>query len=207
MNDSLTALIAIALAAFVFIPIVYGLWMLKVNILNPDGRGCEKKTARTLKRFALLRGFKVFSDVQFSHKGIEFHVENMLVGHFGILMINTLGGRGAYYGQLDGKTWQFVTDKKRESLPNLATLQDDTIMALRGVLSQNKVYSVPMEALIVLTNRSKKTQMHITNDGRIFLPGKLKPYLDKTKFEKDAGVDIGKIAEVIGQIAKDYCTL
>ncbi|MDL2232986.1 NERD domain-containing protein [Ruminococcaceae bacterium OttesenSCG-928-L11] len=196
-------ILIIVMAVLFFGALGFGLYLLSINVLNPDGKGASKKTTRVLSKFALIRGFKVLTNVRFEHKGRAFHIENMLIGYFGILLVHTLGGRGEYYGQMDSKSWQLVRDEKKQVFPNPYLEQEDAMAALRSVFSQHKVFNVPMENLIVLTNKSRKTALFITNDNKIFFPGKLKPYLDKTKFEKDAGIDIQKVTQIIEALSAE----
>lgn len=193
----LELVIILVIAALVIGSIAFGIRLLAVNVLNPEGRGAAKKTARLLGKFALIRGFRVLSNVNLRYKDKTFFIENMMIGYFGILLVHTLGGRGEYYGQMDGKNWQRVLDDKKTVFPNPAAEQEEAMTALRAVFSQNKVFNIPMENIITLTNKSKKTALFITNDGKIFLPGKLQAYLDKTKFEKDTGIDVARLAGII----------
>lgn len=195
LEVSLIILLAIALISLLYL----GFYLLTIYVLNPSGKGAHKKTTRTLKKYGLIRGFKVLSDVRFTYKGKEHRIENILIGYFGVLIVHTLGGRGEYYGQLDGKEWSRNLDNKKDVFPNPVIAQDEAVAAMRAIFSKSKIFNVPIEPLVVLTNRSNKTKLYITNGNRILLPGKLKPYLDKTKFEKDAGVDVAKIADAIKQ--------
>jgi len=184
-------------SALFFGGIIYGARHLMLNVVNPNGKGAHKKTAAILNQYALIRGFKVLSGISLSVKGKTYMIENMLVGFFGILIVTTLGGRGEYYGQLDGKEWQRVLGDNRNSFPNPVKEQDGAMAALRGILSDKKLYNIPMEGEVYLTSKSKKTALYITNNGKILLPGTLAPYLRKTKFDKDTGLDVAKVVETI----------
>lgn len=194
----LIEIILMLLAFFILLgSVAYGIYYLSVNKLNPQGNGAENKTTHILTKFGLIRGFKVLSEVKFQYKGQTYFIENMLIGFFGILIVHTLGARGEYYGQIDGKEWQLVLEDKKQSFPNPVLEQQKAISALRAIFSQNKAFNIPIENIVVLTSKAKKTGLFITNDNIIFLPGQLKPYLHKTKFEKDADIDVDQLAEII----------
>jgi hypothetical protein len=193
----MNVLITLVLAFLTVVCAAVGYYLLSVNVLNPEGKGAYRKTRRILAKFAMLRGFRVLTHVTIEHKGKRCAIENMLIGYFGILLVHTLGGRGEYYGQMDGKTWQRTLNEKKTAFPNPVLEQAEAMTALRAIFSQNKVFNIPMENIVSMTNRSKKTGLFITNDNKIFLPGKLRAYLDKTKFEKDVGIDVGKLTEII----------
>lgn len=190
-------ILILTLSLFFLVTGGIGLYLLSINVFNPNGKGAHRKTTRILSKFGAIRRFRVLSNVGYTYKNKVYTVENMLIGYFGILFVHTLGGRGEYYGQIDGKTWQRVLDEKKTTFPNPYLEQQEAIAALRAIFSQNKVFNIPMENIIYLTNRSKKTKLFITNDSQIFLPKKLAPYLDKTKFDKDIGLDINKLVELI----------
>jgi hypothetical protein len=189
--------LAIFLAVLFIASLAVICFLLSINVFNPDGKGAYRKTRRILGKFAMLRGFRVLTNVSIDYKGKSYPIENMLIGYFGILLVHTLGGRGEYYGQIDGKTWQRTLKEKKTTFPNPVLEQAEAMTALRALFSQNKVFNIPIENIVYMTNRAKKTGLFITNDNKIFLPGKLRAYLDKTKFEKDVGIDVGKLTEII----------
>ncbi|MCL2056000.1 MAG: NERD domain-containing protein [Oscillospiraceae bacterium] len=194
--------VLIAIAAVLFAGAgIYVARHLLLNVLNPDGKGAHRKTAAILQKYALIRGFKVLSGVTLRFKGDAFTIENMLVGFFGILIVSTMGGRGEYYGQIDGKQWQRVLGDEKKSFPNPIAEQDRAVAALRGVLSAKKLYNIPIEGLVYLSSGSKKTSLYVTHGGRILLPGQLAPYLRRTKFDKDTGLDVGKIEAAVRENA------
>lgn len=193
------------LSALIAVSVGYLIYHLKINVLNSTGKGAEKKTAAILSKFGRIRGFKILSDITLEVDGKTAHIENMLIGYFGILLVTTCGRRGEYYGTLDGETWT-VTDGEAENigtqktvLPNPFPEQQRAIAMLRTVFSRGGVYNVPIEGVVYLSSRAKKTRLFITNAGEILLAGKLTPYLNKTKFEKDTGLDVGKLAELVAQ--------
>lgn len=176
------------------------LWVyLRNNVLNKEGRGAEKKTARILKGFAGIRRFKVLSDVTLKADGKTAHVENMLIGFFGILIVHTLGARGEYYGTLDGENWILSREEgqQRRNFPNPVLEQQRALALMRSILSKRKLYNIPMEYVVYMADKGKKTGLFITHSGEILLPGKLKGFLHKTKFEKDTGLDVNKVAEAL----------
>jgi uncharacterized protein YhhL (DUF1145 family) len=174
------------------------LWRyLSINVLNPAGNGAAAKTRATLRRFAGIRRFQVLSDVTVEKKGKTARIENLMIGFFGVLMVHTLGARGEYYGTLDGDQWYVVLDQKRTAFPNPVTEQEKAEAVLRSIFADNKLYSIPIEHIVYISSKSKKTGLFITNSGEILTPGKLWDYLNKTKFEKDIGLDVEKVAKAI----------
>ena len=193
----------IGLIIFLMITAVLGAaaaWIyLSRNYLGAAGKNARRDTARTLKSFALLRRFRVLSGIKLSG---ATGIENLLVGHFGVLLIKTMGRRGEFYGTMDGENWQIVLGGNKTVVPNPFRDLEKQEAALRAVFAQNNIYRVPVERLVVLSNRSPKTLLYITNAGEILMPGKLGAHLGKTKYEKDAGVDVEKVAAALQAAAQ-----
>jgi hypothetical protein len=170
---------------------------LTTNVLNPTGKGAAEKTRGALRRYAGIRRFKVLGDVEVETKGKSAKIENLLIGFFGVLMVHTLGARGEYYGTLDGDQWSVVLDEKRTAFLNPVKEQEKAETILRSVFSSNKLYNIPIEHIVYVSSKSKKTGIYITNSGEILPPGRLGEYLQKTKFDADIGLDVDAIAKAI----------
>ena len=175
---------------------------LRRNILNPGGKGAENITAGTLKRFGVIRRFKVLSNVEIAHGGKSAVIENMLIGYFGILIVTTCGRRGEYYGTPDGENWIVTYKQQRFTIPNPILQQQRSISILRAKFAQNKLYNIPVENLVVFTDKGKDTAVFVSGTDKILLSGKLRGYLSKSKFEQDIGLDVEQVANVLTGAAK-----
>lgn len=187
----------ILLAGVVAAGLIVIWWYVSRELIGSSGKNAWKSTRSTLSRFGLMRGFKVLSNVKIGDGENAVIVENMLIGYFGVLLVRTLGAKGSYYGTLDGESWSVSLDNKKTPIPNAIRKLKEEEAALRALFSKNKIYKTPLESVVYLNNRSKKTELYITNNGEILAPGKLGGYLNKTKFEKDAGIDVKKLADVV----------
>lgn len=170
---------------------------LKQEVFDASGKAAAKATRGSLSRFGVPRGFKVLSNVTLDNGGGKIVVENMLIGYFGILLIRTLGTRGEYYGTLDSESWTLVAKDKKHSIENPVKLLAREEAALRAVFSKNKAYNIPIDRIVYISNKSNKTAVYVTHNGELLLGGKLSSYLEKSKFEKDTGLDVKKIANIV----------
>lgn len=172
---------------------------LSVNVLNPSGKGAHRKTTRILNKFGLIRGFKTLSDIPLTLDDKTAYIENILVGYFGILLVHTCGARGEYYGTVDGESWILSQEegRNRTNFPNPLLEQQKTVALLRALFAKHKLYNIPIEHIVYITSRAKKTGVFITHSGEILMPGKLSSYLAKTKFEKDTGLDVQTVVDVV----------
>lgn len=170
---------------------------LRQEVFDASGKAAAKATRGILSRFGIPRGFKVLSNVTLDNGGGKITAENILVGYFGILLVHTLGARGEYYGTLDSESWTLVSKGKKLSIENPVKLLAREEAALRSVFSKNKAYNIPIERIVYISNKSSKTAVYVTHNGELLLGGKLSAYLEKSKFEKDTGLDVKKIANIV----------
>lgn len=190
-------LLVLLLGLIVLGALGYGWHYLSQNVLNPSGKGAVRRTTGTLSKYAAIRRFKVLSDVTLTADGKTAHVENILIGFFGILLVHTCGARGEYYGTVDGEDWIITRDGTRATIPNPLREQQKAMAIMRTLFSKNKLYNLPIENVVYLSSKGKKTGLFITHSGQILLPGKLAGYLGKTKFDKDTGLDVQRVAEAL----------
>lgn len=170
---------------------------LKQEVFNPSEKSSARAARGVLSRFGVPRGYKVLSDIRLENNGDEVVIENMLIGYFGILLVRTLGTRGEYYGTLDADNWSTIVKEKKTVYENPVKHLAREEAVLRAVFSKNKIYNIPIEKIVYISSKSNKNAVYITYSDEILLGGKLGAYLDKSKFEKDTGLDIKKISEVI----------
>lgn len=189
-------LLVLILASIIIL--VWSFSYLNKELFDPKGKRSAKTTARILKNFALPRGFKVLSNVKLKgQNGEDAVIENMLVGFFGILLIQTLGARGEYYGMLDGDSWSVALNGKKTALDNPVKALMQQEAALRALFARKKVYNIPIFRIAYISSTSVKTSLFVTHKGEILFGGKLSAYLGKSEFEKDTGLDVKQIVDSV----------
>ena len=78
--NELSLMLNIMIAAAVAGLGIFGLRHLLVNVVNPAGNGAYKKTRRILRSYALIRGFKVLTNIKVPAKNKTCEIENILMG-------------------------------------------------------------------------------------------------------------------------------
>lgn len=175
---------------------------MRINRWNARGKGAEKTTKRTLKRYALTRNFKVLTDVVIRHDDQLIDVEAVLVGFFGVLLVQTCGARGEYYGKIEDENWVFVLDDKkdldiREPMKNPLFLQRKAIQGLRQEFANRRIYNVDIDQAVVIGNSSRKTAVFVTQEDLLFTRKEFKAYLKRVKFDKDLGINVEDVSRAI----------
>lgn len=207
MNENwvlvLVIIAAVVTAIIVLFLLRYFIKYLNYNVLNPSGKGEIRRTTKILKRYSLLRGFQVLSDLVFELDGKPVPVENILVGHFGLLFVKTCPKRGEYYGDVEKQQWVLVDNNKRTKIPNLLLELDDEVRALRETFIKNKIYKISFDSILVFSNLSPKTIIYISPKDRIQTKKTFPGFLQRTKFDKDTGLDVPTISKFITQYSDD----
>ena len=72
----------------------------------------KKKVAAILRRFTGIRSFRVLTDLTIHTAKKDVTIDHVLIGFFGILVVNTQNLPGSVYGDGRGKTWTHVITKR-----------------------------------------------------------------------------------------------
>ena len=167
-------ILAAAVAAVILILILIRLLLVR----NDRKKGVDgtKKVSRVLKRFAGIRSFKVLNDLTLKTAKKNVHIDHILIGFFGIMVVNTQNLPGSIYGDGRGKNWTHVVTKNgretKTSFPNPLLENQQAVDAVREVLSTNSVYKVNIESWVVFTR--KKASLNLPCWGSRILRSSLK---------------------------------
>lgn len=176
--------VVLILAALVF---------LKNYKIKKDGKDGEKKVANELKKYAVIRSYKVINDLHLPLYDKSTQIDHILIGFFGLLVIETKSVSGEIYGDPKKKEWSAIaakTGKKRELYNPL--MQNQThIDCIRHHLGLQNIYNVNIESLIVFP--TKKVQLNVPKKLPVVNFKQFKKYIRQPRFEKDANYDVEKL--------------
>lgn len=156
------------------------------------------KTNSILKRFSLLREYKVLSDVKVTVGGEEHTFDKLLVGCFGILSLVTFDKKGELFGNEHDDCFILLTKNKmhREQTENLIKKAQQDEAVLRKILSDNKIYKVKIDKGIVI--ESAFCNAMIANDVvPVYTPQTLKKQLNCGKYDMDYKINAEAIVSAI----------
>lgn len=162
----------------------------------------HKRISGALRQFAGIRGFKVLDDFTVEANGKTAHADHLLIGFFGILVVQDLTSRGDYYGDIKDKNWVHIQSGRRTVVPNYANETQECIVLSRVHLSQKEIYNVPVQDVIVVADRQKKTSAGLSKTPNILYFKEFKKYLRKVMFEKDNNIDVPKMYALFEEIRK-----
>lgn len=202
MNNSATLVLVIAVIAAVIVllaAVKLVTWRTQVK----NGTYVHNKVDKILKRYGVIRNFKILRDFEIRANGESVKVEHALIGFFGIIFLTARGETADFYGERTSENWLMVKDEtKRKRIPNPIAQNEKAMALARNVLGQNKIYKVPMEGLAVFSGREKKTNLYCADSTVIRLKA-LKGYLNKAKFDKDNNVDVDEVKRIFLESANN----
>ena len=150
-----------------------------------------------LTRFAKPRNMKVLSNVYVSLGNETVSFDHVLVGYFGVLFVQSIQGKGSFWGDGKQEIWAFTNGSKEKILfKNPIAEMDEKIKFFRRVLAENKIYSVPVESTVVISTLSQNPNMYlsnISNPNSLILDENFNEFLHQDFFNKDNGVFMDKI--------------
>lgn len=162
--------------------------LLRIRKLKKLGIEGEKKVAAKLKKFSGIRSFKVINDLYLPLYDKTTQIDHILIGFFGILVLETKNFKGEVYGDPKKKDWLHIVGGKKFNFYNPLMQNQAHIDCIRHIFAQEKIYSVNIESAIVFSN--KKVQVYVPNGLPIIRMQKLSKFLHQPKFEKDNNFDV-----------------
>ncbi len=153
------------------------------------GKQGEKKVAHKLKWFAGIRNFKVINDIYLPLYDKTTQIDHILIGYFGMLVIETKNYKGDVYGNPKEKEWLHIVGDDKNKFYNPLMQNQTHIDAIRHILAKEKIYKINIDSLIVFTG-GRKSHLYIPKNLPIIKVKKLGGFLRKSAYEKDNNVDI-----------------
>lgn len=166
----------------------------------------RKRLASILRNFAGIRSFKVINNVDLPlGDGRYTHVDHILIGFFGVMVLENRSEPGDIYGEARDKEWiSVVTGKNgsesRKKFPNPVTLNQEHCEAIRNIFQQDKIYKVDIESYVVFTTR--KMQLGVQPDLPVMNLKKFKKLLSRSRYSDNGPVDVPVVYESIMKRAK-----
>ena len=165
----------------------------------------KRKIHKLLKKFALIRRFRVLEDLELPVKsGGTVRADHILIGFFGIMIITEKNAAGSIYGSGWDKKWVRVVTKneqeKRGSFANPVLQNQACLEAVRDILTSQKIYKTSIENYVVFTN--SKAVLNTERGLPVMTLKAFKKLLKREKYSADGSVDVEHTAEVLLAAAK-----
>lgn len=179
-------------------------WYLQKNIRFSKGNYGKSAVKSALHRYALTHNYKVLENVQMQLDGQTQTIDYVLVGFFGLLFVSALQGKGDFYGDFKEPRWTFVDDEKKVRFDNPVLEMDKKLEMFRRLMAQKKVYNIKVDSAVVISSTKSDIPMylsHVRDENIVMSLKEFKKFLGAEKFEKDNGLDVEKICDVLSHLA------
>ncbi len=155
------------------------------------------KISQILKRYAGIRRFKVLNNITIKQGDKEITIPHILIGFFGVLIINSVSAKGDVYGKVSDKNWIFYGDNnERIAKSNPIDYAGDCEQAIRKIFSTENIYKINIDTVSCIF-LPKKKNLYCDKTDKIIKLNQLKTYLGKSKFEKDNNIEVEKLYDAI----------
>lgn len=163
------------------------------------GKDGEKIVSKILRRYAIPRSYKVLEDVYLPLYDSVTQIDHILIGFFGILVVETKNTTGEVYAQPNDKEWAVVDSKtgKKKYIYNPIMQNKTHVEAIRYLLTSNKMYKIDIDSLVVFTAHKKADKLYIKKGFPVILSKTLPKFLRKDRYETDKEIDVDQVFEVI----------
>ncbi|HIZ55003.1 MAG TPA: NERD domain-containing protein [Firmicutes bacterium] len=164
--------------------------------LRKGGMAGEDRVAEQLQIYARANGCKVINRIYLPLYGSTTEIDHILIGKFGVLVIETKNMRGQIYGTAKDREWiQMVNGKKKHQFYNPLYQNKTHIATLRHLLVREKMDKVHIEGLVVFCGRNVCAD--VTRGMPVIPFRNLQGYLSRKRFQEDCGVDVARVYRII----------
>ena len=193
-------------AGIAIILIALSIYLVNRSKQKKDGTLSCKKVASILRNFAGIRSFKVINNVDLPlGDGRCTHIDHILIGFFGLMVLENRSERGVIYGEAREREWiSVVTNKngseKRTKFKNPVTLNQEHCEAIRSIFQKEKIYKIDMESYVIFTD--PKIQLSTQPNLPILNLKKFKKLLSHSRYSGNGPVDVPAVYQAIMKHAK-----
>lgn len=184
--------------ALCIIAAVVAAFVIRDAVLRSRGRYVHTKVTAKLKSYSRLRRYQVLTDVTVPYKDGQKTISHILVGIFGIILVDAHEFSGELYGTAEDKKWTYIPKKGARQQPDSLSLDlQAKADAVRTLLAANKVYRLAIDSVNVVQNSEKELMLYVPQSLPVIRLKRLSAMLGKSKYGKDEGVDIEKVVGIL----------
>ena len=191
MKDYLWILVGIAVVVVLIALIVVWVRLRKKRIERLGVKG-EKKVARILRPWAMVRNYKVINGLYLPLYDKTTEIDHIVIGFFGLIVIETKNMGGEIYGDARTKEWTHIIGGKKHKMYNPVLQNQAHIECIRHCFAKENIYNINIDNVVVFANN--KAQLFLQRDDAVIIKlRQLKKLLHKAKYDKDRDVDVDKL--------------
>lgn len=202
MNPWVTCLIGAAVVAALAL-LIY-LWF-GVYMAKQKNAYCRTRIGRQAESMARRWGHIYLRGVRLPFEGGSVKIDHMVIGTFGVVLLNGYDGHGSLYGSRGDQGWYLYDkdNKQKKTLTNPMTRMENGIAAMRKIFAESGVYHVTdVDAFLVFGNG---VDLNVSLSGKepvqVFSLKKFGRELRRSKYQMEGKVNPEKAVEALRRAA------
>lgn len=181
----------------VLLIVLLAIWIyLRKKRIERIGVKGEKKVAKILRPWAMIRNYKVINGLYLPLYDTTTEIDHIVIGFFGMIVIETKNMAGEIYGDVKAKEWTHIMGSQKHKMYNPVMQNQAHIDCIRHCFAKEKIYNINIDNVVVFANN--KAQLFLQRgDAVIVKLRQLKKLLRKDKYEKDRDVDVDRLYQAL----------
>ncbi|MDR2656117.1 MAG: NERD domain-containing protein [Oscillospiraceae bacterium] len=156
----------------------------------------KEKISAVLKRFARRRKHRLLTDLKIQGKNGSLEIDNVYIGEFGVLVLDSFGYEGELYGGEKEPRWALYEKKLKSPIENPIIALNEKVDAIRRIFAKEGVYKVDIKAYVLFRQKASKLRINFQSPHILRIEG-FRKFLSDKSFECDRSVRIEKVAEAL----------
>lgn len=148
----ITALVMLALLAFVVVYLLVR--RRKQSVTDKIGAHGEARVAKALTRYARRHHCHAMHDVYLPLYDKTTQLDHLLIGDFGVIVIETKATNGDVYGKGKDRQWTHLIGTKKHELYNPLLQNQAHIDCVNHLFKKNHIYKVPVQSLVIFAGKN-----------------------------------------------------
>ena len=196
MNEQ-TIVIALVLIILVIVYVFILSNIIRNSKLYKQGLLGSHLVSKVLNRFTRLRNYKVYKDITLAHGKSSIHLDHILIGFFGIIVVDSVQNNGDYFGDDKDSNWVYIDTEtsKKTYMPNPIKDVNNKVEILRKILGSKDIYNIDIDSFVVFTGTDKKMGLYAKESIGAVKLGQFKSILKHSKYATDKDIDVSILSE------------
>lgn len=181
----------LAIGILLFSILYFAIKRYRANRIYRIGKNGERQVQKTLEKITKKAGGKLINDLYLPLYDNTTQIDHILIGPFGMVVIESKNIAGEIYGNRDEKYWTHIIKHEKKKLYNPLEQNRAHIDCIRYWLQKEHVYNVPIESLVIFAGG--RCDLHIPRHLPVITLAQAKNYFKQRQFQKNSGVDVDRV--------------
>lgn len=155
------------------------------------GNNCEKSVKHILNKICKNKKYKLLNNIYLPLYDTTTEIDHIIIGDFGVLVVETKGLNGEVYGNEYEKNWTHIIGEKKHTLYNPLMQNKTHISCIQHILRKENIYNVDIYSLVVFAGNN--IELNIPKGLPIITSDLIKSYFKKEFFKKQSKFNVEQV--------------